>query len=318
MKWMNKLERKFGKYAIPNLMLYVIVLYGVGFVLDFLAPGFYEGYLALDAEAILRGQIWRVVTFLIQPPPTNVIFVIFALFLYYSIGRHLEYAWGTFKFNLYFLMGIVFNIVATFIAYLGFGVSLPLGTYYLNTALFLSFAAMYPNQKLYLFFVIPIKMKWLAWLEIFFFGDYIVKAILSPMAEPLWTAVINAPFQGGAQTLWYNIMAYVLPSPYISTEVYVAAALEIIVALLNFIIFFFATRKVVRRSAVQKKQKQAFEKSMREAKVQPKYENGAKHRCHVCGRTELDDETLEFRYCSKCNGAYEYCQDHLFTHEHVK
>lgn len=315
---MNKLERKFGKYAIPNLMLYVIVLYGVGFVLDFLAPGFYSAYLCLDAEAIMHGQIWRVVTFLIQPPPTNVIFVIFALYLYYSIGRHLEYTWGTFKFNLYFFMGVVFNIVATFVAYLGFGVSIPLGTYYLNTALFLSFAALYPNQKLYLFFFIPIKMKWLAWLEILFFGDYIVKALLSPFAMELWTAVANAPVQGIFQTFWYNLMGYILPNPYVDPGVYIAAALEIFVALLNFVIFYFATRKAIRRTAAQKQQKRTFEKYMREAKAEPKYGNGARHRCHVCGRTELDDPTLEFRYCSKCNGDYEYCQDHLFTHEHVK
>ena len=76
MKWMNKLERKFGKYAIPNLMFYVIILYVVGLLVSIVTPGFYEQYLCLDAEMILQGQVWRLVTFLIQPPPSNLIFMI--------------------------------------------------------------------------------------------------------------------------------------------------------------------------------------------------------------------------------------------------
>ena len=211
-------------------------------------------------------------------------------------------------------MGILFNIIATFVAYLGFGISVPLGTYYINTALFLSYAALYPNQQLYLFFILPIKIKWLAWLEVILFGDYILKAILSPISMELWIGLSNSPLP---QVIKEFFAMYVLPYPTIPTSVYVAVALEVVVALLNVIIFFFATRKVV-RSAAQKRQKREFDRAVREAKVQPQYGNGAKHRCHVCGRTELDDDTLEFRYCSKCNGNYEYCQDHLFTHEHVK
>ena len=70
MKWLNKLERKYGKYAIPNLMFYVVILYVVGFVFDLIAPEFYYNYLSLDMSAVLRGQIWRLVTFIIQPPAT--------------------------------------------------------------------------------------------------------------------------------------------------------------------------------------------------------------------------------------------------------
>lgn len=287
MKWMDKLERKFGKYAIPNLMFYMIILYVVGFLLSLLNPEFYYYYLSLDAQAIMHGQVWRLFTFLIQPPPSNSLFIIFALYLYYMIGRQLEYAWGTFKFNLYFFMGVLFNIVAAFVAYMVFQVSLPMGTYYLNTALFLSYAAIYPNQQFYLFFIIPVKVKWLAWIEIAYFGYDIVKAFL--------------PQYGGS----------------IFGVYYQAAALEIVVALLNFIIFFLATRRKG-RTMQQRKQKKVYDKAVQEARQNHLYENGAKHRCHVCGRTELDDETLEFRYCSKCNGNYEYCQDHLFTHEHVE
>ena len=80
MKWLNKLERKFGKYAIPNLMFYVVILYVVGFIFDLVAPGFYYSFLSLDISAVLRGQIWRLVTFIIQPPATNLLFVIFTLY----------------------------------------------------------------------------------------------------------------------------------------------------------------------------------------------------------------------------------------------
>lgn len=278
MKWMNKLERKFGRLAIPNLALYIVILYGVGFLLSLVEPEFYGRYLCLNAEMILKGQVWRLVTFLIQPLPYHWIVMVLGLYMYYSIGRQLEYAWGTFKFNLYYFMGVFFNILGVFIAYF-FGINILVGTVYLNLALFLSFASLYPNQRVYVLFVIPIKIKWIAWLEVAFLGYSILTAII--FGE-------------------------------------IGVALEIIVALLNFVIFYFATRKGVKRTFAQKKQKKQFDKSIREAKQKPKYENGAKHRCHVCGRTELDDETLEFRYCSKCNGNYEYCQDHLFTHEHIK
>lgn len=279
MKWMNKLERKLGKYAISNLMFYVVILYVAGFILSLIDPYFYVMHLSLNAEAILHGQVWRLVTFLIQPPPSNNLFMIFALYLYYMIGQQLEYAWGTFKFNLYFFMGVLLNIVATFVMYF-FGIPVLMGTYYLNTALFLSYAAMYPNQQFYLFFFIPIKVKWLAWFEIVGFGYSII-----------------------------NVFA-------IDKLLGIAVALEIFIALLNFILFYCATKRGASLKEVRRKKK--YQKEVYKARQTVQYENGAKHRCHVCGRTELDDDTLEFRYCSKCNGNYEYCQDHLFTHEHVK
>lgn len=88
--WISKLERKFGRYAVPNLMYYIIILYAAGFVLNIVNPDFYYQFLCLDARAILRGQIWRVVTFIIQPPSGSAIFIVFALYLYYMIGQQLE------------------------------------------------------------------------------------------------------------------------------------------------------------------------------------------------------------------------------------
>lgn len=290
MKWMNKLERKFGKYAIQNLMFYVIILYAVGFVFSIIAPNFYYYYLSLDMYAVLHGQVWRLFTFIIQPPNTNLLFVVFTLYLYYMIGRQLEYAWGAFRFNLYFFTGVIFHIVAALLAYLLFHVSLPMGTYYLNMALFFAYAALYPNQQFYLFMFIPVKVKWLAWIDAFYFGYTILQAFL--------------PNYGGIGG-YYG-------------QIYQARALEAFVSVLNFLLFFFASRNMKKYSPKEMKRRRTFHKEMSEAKQNQQYADGARHRCHVCGRTDITNPELDFRYCSKCNGNYEYCQEHLFTHEHVK
>lgn len=94
MDWFQKLERKYSKYAIQNLMMYIIVLYAVGFVFEVFAPGVYSTYLSLDFAYIFKGQIWRLVTFIIQPPSTSIIFVFFSLYFYYLIGTVLENIWG--------------------------------------------------------------------------------------------------------------------------------------------------------------------------------------------------------------------------------
>lgn len=289
MNWLNKLERKFGRYAIPNLMNYIIVLYAAGFVLNMLNPTFYYQYLSLNAEAILHGQIWRVVTFIIEPPSYSLIWILFALSLYYFIGRELEHAWGAFRFNLYFFSGMLFHVAAAILVYLLTGLSLPLGTTYLNLSLFLVFAALYPDVQFMLYFIIPVKAKWLALLDGIFFLYAVVQAFL--------------PAYGGGP---YGI-------------IYKANALAAVVSILNFLIFFLSSRYAKPYAPNQLKRKREFRKNVRQAsRPVQMYGNGAKHRCAVCGRTELDDEGLEFRYCSKCSGNLEYCQDHLFTHTHVK
>lgn len=285
MNWLNKLERKFGRYAIPNLMYYIIILYGVGFVLELVNPSFYYQYLSLNAAAILRGEVWRIITFVIQPPSSSAIFMVFALYLYYMIGRELENAWGAFRFNVYFFAGVLFHVLAAFVAYFVTGLSLPIGTWYLNLSLFFAFAALYPNVQFLLFFIIPVKVKWLAWLDGLYFVYTIIQAFL--------------PAYSGS----------------IAGFVYQANAIAAAVSLLNFIIFFLSSRNMKQYSPKQTKRKKEFQKKMQPVNH---YANGARHRCAVCGRTELDQPDLEFRYCSKCNGNYEYCQDHLFTHTHVK
>jgi hypothetical protein len=269
-------------------MFYVIALYTVGFALSLVAPEFYYQYLSLNIEAVFHGQIWRLVTFLMQPPSSSALFMVFALYLYYMIGRQLEYAWGAFRFNLYFLTGVLFHILAAILVYVITGISFPLGTFYLNLSLFFAFAALYPNEQFLLFMVIPIKVKYLACLDAAYFGYAILQAFL--------------PAYGGS----------------VFGIVYKANALAAVVSILNFLIFYVSTRNMKRYSPKEVRRKKAYKKAVHEARREQHYEGGAKHKCAVCGRTELDDENLEFRYCSKCNGNYEYCQDHLFTHAHVK
>ena len=204
------------------------------------------------------------------------------------IGQMLERAWGAFRFNLYFFSGVLFHVIGAILVYLLTGVSLSMGTWYLNLSLFFAFAALYPNVEFLLFFVIPVKVKWLAILDGIYFGYTILQAFL--------------PAYGGGMFGAY----------------YRANALAAAVSLLNFIIFFLSSRNMRPYTPGQIKRKREFHKKVKQGARPMNYGNGAKHRCAVCGRTDVDHPELEFRYCSKCNGNYEYCQDHLFTHQHVK
>ena len=120
---LDKLERKFGRYAIKNLMRYIIVLYAIGFFLAIAMPEVYYTYFCLDAKAILHGQVWRIFTFLMNSPNNNPIFVIFSLYLYYILGSTLENAWGAFRFNLYYFTGVFGTVLAAIIGYFITGLS---------------------------------------------------------------------------------------------------------------------------------------------------------------------------------------------------
>ena len=152
-------------------------------------------------------------------------------------------------------------------------------TYYVSMSVFLAYAACYPNMQILLWFVIPIKMKWMGWV----YGAIIL----------------------------YNIITYVRVGAWVMT-------VPIIASFLNFILFFFTALSGSRYNPKEVKRRREFQKAMAQSRVNPSTGSTAKHKCAICGRTELDDPNLEFRFCSKCNGNYEYCQDHLFTHQHVK
>ena len=324
----DKLERKYGRYAIKKPMYYIIALYALGFVLEIFYPDVYANYLSLNAEAILHGQVWRIITFIIQPPSTSIFWIFFSLYMYYMIGTILENVWGSFRFNVYFFMGVILNVVAAIAIYLIFGVNMPLSTYYINLALFMAFATIAPDSRVLLFFIIPIKIKWLAYFD----GIYIVATIIIGYLSPL------LPFLGNTGGTLLNGFISLGLLPYAPTFSMVCSlayinATAALLSMLNFFVFFLMTKKS-HRTVGQK----AFKKAMKEQKrsnIQRtrtveinnnqnanekgfvKVPKAAIHCCAVCHRTELDAPDLEFRFCSKCEGSYEYCSDHLYTHIHV-
>ena len=270
MNWINKLQRKFGRYAIPNLMNYIMILAAAGFFLSWINPTFFYSYLSLNPEAIMHGQVWRLVTFLLTPPSHDILYFLLYMYLYYMLGTNLERAWGTFTFNLYIFIGVLGHILGAMVIYWVTGYSGSYGLTYLYMSLFFGFAATFPDAQFLLFFIIPVKAKWLALVDGAFF---------------LYGIVFGS----------------------FATRVMAGLALA------NFIIFFISMYgNRVRQAPRQAARRASYQRQAAPSRGTPR------HRCAVCGRTELDDENLEFRYCSQCDGQYEYCMDHLYTHKHVK
>lgn len=273
-------------------MIYVIAISGLGMLISMVNPYIYYQYLSLDFYQIFHhGQVWRLITFLLCPSAggsgsSGLFWFVIMAWVYYSIGSNLERIWGRFRFTLFYLSGIAMILIVTLAAYLIMGIVYPaqevgiwLGMQvtleYVTESLFLAFALVFPDVQFLLFFIIPVKAKWLS---IFYFA-------------------LDA----------YQIIQGIMMKSYYPVAL-------IVVSLINiFIFFFFAKgRPGMAAHARQTKRKAEFKQKMHESR-----EKGPIHRCAICGRTELDAPELDFRYCSKCDGRYEYCSEHLFTHEHV-
>lgn len=284
MNFLDKWERRIGKYAIPNLTLYLIGAYVVGYVLSLTGSGLLNA-LTLDPYKILHGQVWRLVTWILIPPSTqNIFFYVIMLLFYYQLGMALERTWGTFRYNVYIFGGVLYTILGAFLTWLallfsngndpliGQYVGWSVSTYYICMSIFLAFAACYPDMQILLYFIIPIKMKWMA---------YVYAALMI-----------------------YDFIRSNAPGRVI-----------MFMSLLNFLIFFLSTRDFKKYSPKEARRKAVYRQATRPSAAA----SGVitKHKCAICGRTERDDPTLEFRFCSRCNGNYEYCQEHLFTHKHI-
>ena len=174
MTFYQKLERRFGKYAVPNLMKYICVIYVVGYPIQMFNPLLYFYYLDLDAEAILHGHIWRIITFIFYPPSTSFLWMIVALFVYYSLGMTLERVWGTFKYNFFYFTGVILLVLAAILIYLVTGYSVQLYPTYMTFSIFLAYALTFPETTFLLYFIIPIKAKWLAIAEVVLYLFYFV------------------------------------------------------------------------------------------------------------------------------------------------
>ena len=174
MTFYQKLERRFGKYAVPNLMKYICVIYVVGYLIQMFNPLLYFYYLDLDAEAILHGHIWRIITFIFYPPSTSFLWMIVALFVYYSLGMTLERVWGTFKYNFFYFTGVILLVLSAILIYLVTGYSVQLYPTYMTFSIFLAYALTFPDTTFLLYFIIPIKAKWLAIAEVVLYLFYFV------------------------------------------------------------------------------------------------------------------------------------------------
>lgn len=298
---MGKFEKRFGKYAIPNLTLILIACYVIGYIIQLVDSSFLY-YLTLDPISILHGQVWRVFSWIIVPPSSFDIFTLIMLFFYYSIGNLMERTLGTYRYNVYLIGGILMTVLASFlcigVVYLfpdilgdmrGFveGVSVLsqgnfsfiaaashlysvyFSTYYINISIFLAFAACYPDLQVLFMFIIPIKVKWMAVLDLVLLGlDFINGNIFTMFA-------IGA-------------------------------------AILNFVIFYLQYKNLQHLRPSQVKRRMEYRREVQQTK------KVTRHKCAICDRTEETNPEMDFRFCSKCNGNYEYCADHLYTHSHVK
>ena len=295
------MERKFGKYAISNLMQYVAIVYAIGAILQIVNPNLLN-LLMLDFGAILQGQVWRLLAFVVYPPSSGLLFNALSIFVYYTMGRSLEQRWGTFAFNLYFFMGVISHIFASILVYFlagQYNMVLPIGmmgTYYLNLSLFFAFVTEFSEVQFLLFFIIPIKAKWLGIIDAIYFGATIIGGFLFPFLPQISALLSN-----------FGVLA--LPN----------FAILALMSVLNYLLFYNLFRKRMRLTRQQKQIRREFRAKVAEAKaIQKANASAPRHCCSICGRTEQSHPDLEFRYCSKCEGSFEYCEDHLYTHQHVK
>ena len=267
-------------FGIPRLMLYVVA----GNVIVYLLALFTSAknpaalsFLTFNLSGLLRGEVWRIITFIFFPMNSSPFFMLLSLYFYYWIGSTLEREWGTARFTFYYVSGVILTVIGAVIASLitgDYGLTLA-GTHFVNLSLFLAFAVLFPDVQVMLFFIIPIKMKWLAIID----GVYYALVVISSLTTGDWTGVV-------------------LP----------------IAALLNFLLFVWPELK--RLVGIQRHHNSRQSVNFRQAVRQQQQQKGYRHKCAVCGRTDADYPDLQFRYCSKCAGYHCFCQDHIFSHVH--
>jgi membrane associated rhomboid family serine protease len=276
--WLDRFCHKHPRLSIPNLMVYIVIGNVLVFLLDkFSMSGSLNAtaYFSFNAPYILHDlQLWRIVTFIFVPTSSNIFLFAISMYFYYFIGTTLEREWGSSKFTIYYFFGVLLNILVGFIV--GYT-----NMVYVNMALFFAFATLFPNMQVLFFFIIPMKIKYLAWVDAAFFAIEIFSFLFG-----------GAPIR----------------------------ALIPIVAILNYLLFFGGDLTNFLRKTKQTATYKAGRKTVdfHAAQQHVKEKKGYLHKCAVCGRTDVTNPELEFRYCSKCNGYYCYCSDHINAHVHME
>ena len=275
---LDRLQRRFGWLAVPNVTITLIVGQAVLYLASYLPNGISLDRVALDPAKVMQGEVWRLATFLFTPPPIGPIFVIFFFAMFHLFGSSLEQQCGPFKSNVFLLIGYLANVAAAFVGsfvlqqQLGPELnetlklaSIPATNLFLYGSVFLAFARLYPDFTLNLFFILPIRIKWLAIL--------------------MWIGFAYMLVRG-------NWMIRML----------------IISTVLNYLLFF--GREHIREWR-QGQRKRTFQSQAKRATA------AAKHVCAVCGLSSAESPRMLFRYCSKCSGQRCYCPEHIRDHEHV-
>ena len=271
------------RFGIPNLMRVIVIGNVAVYVLMLLTQANDANalsFLTFNLNALLHGEVWRLVTFVFVPAYSSPFALLISLYFYYWIGSTLERQWGTAKFNLYYISGALLTVLGVVLASLitGNPYLTAAGTGYVNLSMFFAFAFLFPDTTVLLFFILPVRMKWLAYLDGALFAFDIIKAI----GAHNWTGVV-------------------LP----------------IVALLNFAVFIWPEVHYLKeRAKYQNSRKTVQFRQAQQQQAKQAQQQGYRHKCAVCGRTDTDYPDLQFRYCSKCVGYHCFCQDHIFNHVH--
>ncbi len=267
MSLLARLEKKFGRFAVPNLTAVLIV----GQVLVYV-PWRFAGRedilerIVFIPQKVLEGEVWRLVTFAFQPPGGAVLWAVIFWMVFYLMGNYLEHFWGTFRYNVYLLLGTVASLAVAFLVPAQAATNL-----FLYNSVFLAFAFLFPDFVFRLFFILPIKVKWLA--------------LINWLVMGFWFLV------GASRGDWIQCVL-------------------ILASIANFLIFF--GRELIHR-VKDRRRRAAFQARVRGAKQAAKY----RHRCTLCGVTNVEDPKRQFRYCSKCEGNLCYCMEHIASHAHV-
>ncbi len=301
MNWLDKFEKKHPRFGISNIMLYLVIANAIGYLIARTAPLMFN-FLVFDGYHILHGQIWRLITWVFVPSSNGNIFLT-ALFLLCAIswGRSLEVMIGRCRMTVFVLGGIIisdvgaliyFGIISlvtnSFIPWVNVGVTMPyLTTYYIILTVLMEIALQYHNGIVRLWFIIPMKMIWMFYLILFEMLFDIGSAVYSVFAETK------------------NVTSVLILG--------LSFTIQIVFALLNMLIFHFSSKN--RLSRQQKKRRNEFKQQYHQAAPRPG-SGITKHKCAICGKTEVSNPEILFRYCSKCPSGLEYCSDHLFTHTH--
>ena len=283
---MKNLRRQFEIYCyknrnkgIPNLMLYIALGTALVYIMSQMSGNYLlYNLLVFNRQKILQGEVWRLITYPLTYRIENLMLMAVSLFCYYSLGRAMESIWGTLRFNLFYFTGVVLMDIYCMI----FGGTASVT--YLNLSLFLSYATLFPDAQFLFFFIIPVK----AWIfALFDLAIVLVDLVIYPFPYNLFSVISLANYF----LFFGKDVVNVLPPAW-----------------------RMKVQKKIRKQAPVRPKVIRFDPAHQKAAPQANYT----HRCTVCGRTDVSNPELEFRYCSRCKGYYCYCEQHISNHSHIE